>query len=133
MQSHPGWFDVGGGKLTTYRLMAREVVDRMLKTTKRPGTACRTANEPLLDENQRLRGYSAIIPPALTEDAVRHYCENEWAQHLDDVMIRRTRWHYYLRDAQEIAEKVTGWMGETLGWDSRTRRQELDRYRAIED
>ena len=133
MQSHPGWFDVGGGKLTPYRLMAREVVDHLLKTMKRPATACLTANEPLLDENQRLRDYSGIIPPALSEDAVRHYCENEWAKHLDDVMIRRTRWHYYVREAREIAEKVAAWMGETLGWDSATCRHELDRYRAIED
>jgi glycerol-3-phosphate dehydrogenase len=30
---------------------------------------------------------------------VEHYCTNEWAVHLDDVMVRRTSWHYYHRDA----------------------------------
>ena len=25
----PGWFDVAGGKLTTYRLMAEQTVDRV--------------------------------------------------------------------------------------------------------
>jgi glycerol-3-phosphate dehydrogenase len=27
--SEPGWFDVAGGKLTTYRLMAEQTVDRV--------------------------------------------------------------------------------------------------------
>ena len=31
--------------------------------------------------------------------AVEHYVAREWAVHLDDVMVRRTSWHYYFRDA----------------------------------
>jgi hypothetical protein len=38
-----------------------------------------------------------------------------------------------VRDVDDIADKVSAWMGESLGWDSRACRQEMDRYRAIKD
>ncbi|HRD05718.1 MAG TPA: glycerol-3-phosphate dehydrogenase/oxidase, partial [Verrucomicrobiota bacterium] len=50
----PGWWDVAGGKLTTYRLMAEQTVDQIVRKLKKlKGTAvavapCRTAREPLL-------------------------------------------------------------------------------------
>src|SRR5215212_10183779 len=34
--THPGWLDVAGGKLTTYRLMAEQTVDEAVQYTKRP-------------------------------------------------------------------------------------------------
>jgi glycerol-3-phosphate dehydrogenase len=36
---------------------------------------------------------------------------------LDDVMLRRSSWHYYHRDSQVIADQVVGWMAELLGWE----------------
>ena len=65
--------------------------------------------------------------------AVRHYLEKEWARHLDDIMIRRTRWHYYHRDAAELTEQVAGWMAEYLGWNQEERQAEIERYRQIPD
>ncbi len=43
----PGWFDVAGGKLTTYRLIGEQVVDRLLKHMGKKSPPCRTAEEPL--------------------------------------------------------------------------------------
>ena len=44
----PGWLDVAGGKLTTYRLIGEQVVDRLLKHMGKKAPPCRTAEEPLL-------------------------------------------------------------------------------------
>jgi glycerol-3-phosphate dehydrogenase len=63
-------------------------------------------------------------------EAVGHYCAKEWAVHLDDVMLRRTGWHYYLRNAGEVAQEVAGWMAEIFGWDAAQQAAELARYRS---
>jgi glycerol-3-phosphate dehydrogenase len=123
----PGWWDVTGGKLTTYRLMAEQTVDRVAGALSRQTPRCRTAEEPLLPAADT-EGLSAVVPPPATERAVEHYCRNEWARHLDDVMIRRTYWHHYRADRQEIAPSVAGWMAQALGWDPATTAAELAVY-----
>jgi glycerol-3-phosphate dehydrogenase len=130
----PGWWDVAGGKLTTYRLMAEQTVDQLVKMLRSAGSfrdearPCRTADEPLLP-GAETEGLSGILPPECSRRVVEHYCAREWAVHLDDVMVRRTSWHYYSPDAALVAERVSGWMAELLGWPEQTRREELDRYR----
>ena len=124
----PGWLDVAGGKLTTYRLIAQQTVDRLFGCLKRTSPPCRTAEEPLL-EGQEDGGLSGIVPPPVSAQAVEHTCHGEWAVHLDDVMIRRTSWHYYLDDAHEVAQQVAGWMADIFTWDQPRREAELARYR----
>ncbi len=125
--SEPGWFDVAGGKLTTYRRIAEQVVDRIVRYQGRKAGPCRTATEPL-----RMPGEAAtpggILPPPVGVDLVEHYCRREWAVHLDDVMIRRTGWHYYHAGAAEIAGEVAGWMAAALNWDATRQEAELKRY-----
>ena len=129
----PYWWDVAGGKLTTYRLMAQQTVDRVvgslktLKNSSRKIAPCRTAEEPLLSPAET-EGISGILPPEISRDVVRHFCANEWAVHLDDVMIRRTRWHYYFADASERAHRVADWMAEFWDWPEAIRAEELKRY-----
>jgi glycerol-3-phosphate dehydrogenase len=123
----PGWWDVAGGKLTTYRLMGEQTVDQIVKKLKREASRCRTAQEPLLPTAET-GGVSGILPPELSRKTVEHYVGREWAVHLDDVMVRRTSWHYYFADAPRIAERVADWMGELLGWSRETRSAELERY-----
>jgi glycerol-3-phosphate dehydrogenase len=72
---------------------------------------------------------SGILPPEFGRRPVEHYVAREWAVHLDDVMVRRTGWHYYFRDAAAKAEQVAAWMGELLGWTQAQQAAELDRYR----
>jgi glycerol-3-phosphate dehydrogenase len=129
----PGWWDVAGGKLTTYRLMAEETVDQIVKELKganalerEPGS-CRTAMERLLPVEQT-EGVSGILPPECSRRLVEHFCYNEWAVHLVDVMLRRTSWHQYRRDAEQVAERVASWMAELLGWSEEARSGELERY-----
>ena len=46
---------------------------------------------------------------------MEHYVAREWAVHLDDVMVRRTSWHYYFRDAAAKAQQVAGLDGRVAG------------------
>jgi glycerol-3-phosphate dehydrogenase len=165
-QPHPGWLDVAGGKLTTYRLIAEQTVDRLLIFLGRRGQSCRTAEEPLLtfesggqaflpvkeetDKNvyppevpmgtipfsvrenrDSLQQVSGILPPPRDREIVAFYCRNEWAVHLDDIMIRRTSWHYESRSPEEGAPLVAAWMAEELDWDAARQDAELGRYRVL--
>jgi glycerol-3-phosphate dehydrogenase len=123
----PGWFDVAGGKLTTYRLIAEQTVDRLFKFLGRKSPPCRTAEEPLIKDSE-LKGESGILPPPVSRELVEHYCTREWAVHLDDVMIRRTNWHYYLDDPLQTAQQVAAWMAEICAWDAAKQGAELARY-----
>jgi len=126
----PGWLDVAGGKLTTYRLMAEQTVDLVLRYLGRPHVPCPTAEERLLAP-EAVEGRSGIIPPSVTREVVGHYVEREWAMHLDDVMVRRTSWHYYLEDRPEAARRVAGWMAEAAGWGAERTGAELAAYEAL--
>lgn len=130
----PGWWDVAGGKLTTYRLIAEQATDRILKEKafehsagNKKWTECRTAKEPLLPASE-IQGLSGILPPRFEKRAVAHYCTNEWALHLDDVMVRRTSWQHYLPAPAQRAEEVSRWMGDSLNWSEAARQSELESY-----
>jgi len=132
----PGWWDVTGGKLTTHRLMAEQVVDQIVLSLKKSATAtaavapCRTAVEPLLPASDT-QNISGILPPEFCRRAVQHYCAHEWAVHLEDVMVRRTSWYQYERDAAQKAVQVADWMSELLGWTPAQRAAELQHYHAF--
>lgn len=123
----PGWWDVTGGKLTTYRLMAEQTVDRLLQNLGRPAVRCRTAHEPLLADEAAAK-FSGILPAAFGREAVSHFQRNEWAITLADVMIRRSGWHYYYRDAAAKAVQVADWMAENARWSAPQRSSELAAY-----
>lgn len=123
----PGWLDVAGGKLTTYRLIAQQVVDRLVKHLNLRKAPCRSATLPLL-ELSRVGQFSGIRPPEVIHEVVRHCCREEWAEHLDDLMLRRTGWHFYYKQTDQIADQAVAWMAEEKGWDDTRRQQELDRY-----
>ena len=124
----PGWLDVAGGKLTTYRRIAQQAVDRIVGHLGRKVEPCRTADEPLLEPSE-VAPTSGVLPPPVGRDIVVHACENEWAVHLDDILLRRTGWHYYLPESDAVAEQTADWMAQHLGWDTAARAAELARYR----
>ncbi|MEO6034286.1 MAG: glycerol-3-phosphate dehydrogenase/oxidase [Verrucomicrobiota bacterium] len=126
----PFWWDVAGGKLTTYRLMAEQAVDQIVRKLGGNFSRCRTASEALLPPGE-VAGVSGIVPPHFCKSAVEHFCLHEWVQHLDDIMIRRTSWHYYFRDADARALEAAEWMQEILGWDRSRKAVELLRYRGF--
>ena len=125
----PGWFDVAGGKLTTYRLMAEQTVDRIVKHLDLKAKDCTTEHEPLLPADET--AFSRVVPPAVSRDAVEHYCRAEWAVHLDDVMVRRSSWQHYHADSDAIARQVCEWMAASLNWTPEQAAAELQRYESL--
>jgi glycerol-3-phosphate dehydrogenase len=75
--------------------------------------------------------FSGIRPPEVIHEVVRHCCREEWAEHLDDLMLRRTGWHYYYKQSDQIAQQAAAWMAEEKGWDEPRRQEELERYRRL--
>jgi glycerol-3-phosphate dehydrogenase len=137
----PSWWDMAGGKLTTYRLMGEQTVDQIVKGLlglqwlgglHGEVGRCRTAEEPLLPPAETV-GVSGILPPEFSRNAVQHYVAREWAVHLDDVMVRRTSWHHYFRDAAARAQQVAVWMAELLSWTEAQRAAEIACYCHIEE
>ena len=125
----PGWWDVAGGKLTTYRLMAEQTVEAILRS--RPQARrreCRTAIEPLLPPSGTAN-ISGILPPDFSRAIVEHFVTREWAVHLDDVMVRRTSWRQYCQDWEEKATRAAAWMGGMLDWSPERRAAEIERCR----
>lgn len=124
----PDWWDVSGGKLTTYRLMAEQTVDRIVAGLGGTRQPCRTALEPLISpEDAR---FSGIEPAPFSAEAVAHFVQHEWAESLEDVMIRRSGWHYHFRHAAENATQVADWMAAAIGWNAQQTKQALANYRA---
>ncbi len=109
--SEPGWWDITGGKLTTYRLMAEQAVDQVARHLGVTSAPCRTAVEPLLG-TEEATSFSGILPAPFTREAVAHYVHHEWAVQLDDVMQRRSGWHYCERESAARREQVAAWMAE---------------------
>ena len=128
--SHPGWWDVTGGKLTTYRLMAEEAVDSIAKYLDVKTPPCSTARTPLVEGGQTA-ALSGILPPPVSESAVIYFCQVEGAHHLDDVMIRRTSWRHYYHNHLELATNVARWMAAELAWGHEQVESELQRYRRL--
>lgn len=108
-QPEPGWWDVAGGKLTTYRLMAEQTVDQIARFLGGSFGKCETADRPLLPEVET-RGISGIVPPQPTRELVEHFIRNEWARGVEDVMARRTSWNLYCPDPQNVRKQVDQWM-----------------------
>jgi glycerol-3-phosphate dehydrogenase len=107
----PGLTTIAGGKYTTYRVMAADLIDAVA-----PGTRSVTRDVPLVDREG---------------DDVAYACTHEGALHLDDVLERRTRLALTAPDrGLAAAEPVAAAMAEALGWSPERTRREVDAYRA---
>ena len=107
----PGLTTIAGGKYTTYRVMAADLIDAVA-----PGTQSVTRDVPLVDREA---------------DDVAYACTHELALHLEDVLERRTRLALTAPDrGLAAAEPAAAAMAEALGWSPERTRQEVDAYRA---
>ena len=141
--SSSGLVSVTGGKWTTYRAMAQDVLDRCAVAgllTGQPGP-CRTAEFPLvgaagfvgtgnsLAGEQGLQAYGAEAPAVqalpgadnllgsgLTEAMVRFAVRHEYARTVEDVLARRSRMLFLdARAAAALAPQVAALMEEETG------------------
>ncbi|KAF0810514.1 glycerol-3-phosphate dehydrogenase [Alcanivorax sp. S71-1-4] len=134
--THDGVITVSGGKLTTFRvialdaLLAATLIDRQ--------TYRRLLNTP------RLFRQAPPLPAGLGHplhawpqgealgEQVRWVLDNEMVQHLDDLMLRRTRLGNLLPDGG--ATTLVGLRAQIcaqLGWDEARWQAELTRYQGI--
>lgn len=155
-----GLISIAGGKLTTFRPMARQALamalgdrhEALLRDDQQPvftpaPKMPKPAAMPTLTW-ERLGGYYGPDRQALVEEGATDeiagtgmlWAELEWAcrheqiQHLDDLMLRRSRLGLVLRDGgaavlPEVRERCQQW----LGWDDSRWKQEQKRYLAIHD
>jgi len=160
----PGLVTVSGGKLTTFRVIAFDVLERVLKDqlgrhagvrVKDFGQAFFTSNHYVASHlsqlsgrvRRRLSGRYGIkafelvsSSDAVTlESTVGHseisWAEIEWAikhesvQHLDDLMLRRTRLGNVMPNLDSQSwSKIKHLMMHHLGWSESVWHDELERY-----
>jgi glycerol-3-phosphate dehydrogenase len=150
---------VTGGKLTTYRRMAADAVDEIMKMLELGGRS-RTKKVKLHGAtgwdapdlpapfNTRYGGDArSVLALARAEhdlgepivsglDYVRaeviHAARNEMALTVDDILSRRTRARLLARDASaDAADDVAALMAAELGWDATEQRRQVEHYRAL--
>ncbi|HWM11484.1 MAG TPA: glycerol-3-phosphate dehydrogenase C-terminal domain-containing protein, partial [Solirubrobacteraceae bacterium] len=133
----PGLTTIAGGKYTTYRVMAADLVDAAGRALGgvRPS---RTREVPLVGHDDELAALIAADPSlgeplegAHARAEVVHACTHEGALHLEDVLERRTRLALTAPDrGLAAAEPAAALMAGALGWSAARTRDEVERYRA---
>ncbi len=122
----PGFFSIGGGKLTTYRSMAERVVDDVEGYLAARKSPCRTHKEPLA-------GTDEPVPMARTTlDATElDAClDSECALTVADVMERRIRANIFATDnGLTQLEQVAAQLGRRLGWNDERIAREMATHR----
>ncbi|AZG14024.1 glycerol-3-phosphate dehydrogenase/oxidase [Cupriavidus pauculus] len=157
--SRAGLITVTGGKWTTYRKMAEDVIETAIQRQMLPAAPCRTASLPLhgatgmpddlppansgspdryygadLPLVRALPGTDATIVPAsgLTEAHVRFAARHELARRVEDVLGRRNRALFLdARAALAGAPRVAEILAEELGHDAAWQARELEDFGAL--
>jgi glycerol-3-phosphate dehydrogenase len=130
IEHHDGSVTITGGKLTTYRVMARQVVD-VVQRVLGAGDGRGRADRRLLPDDIRAMNALCESSPELRAEIVaglpyrmgemRWGVERELACTLGDLLIRRTHLAFETPDnGRAAARRVSAF----LGWDAK----ELDRY-----
>lgn len=159
-----GLISIAGGKLTTFRLIAREALIRGLNGEER----LRPGNDPVFRQNvppqrpsnishqnwQRLTGFygsdlSAVMQAGTTEPVhdemasgavpgrllwaeVVWACMQEDVEHLDDLMLRRTRLGLIVPEGgKTLLPKIKEHCLDALGWDDEQWHAEEARYSTL--
>lgn len=115
---------VVGGKYTTYRAIAAEVIEA-LGATRAP---CRTDSTPLPAYRPAPSGEQLSAVPDVWESDVRYACEQEMACTLADVMRRRTPLALTRHGGAEMAWKVAGQMRRYRGWSEAELKAQVKAY-----
>ena len=124
---------ITGGKLTTYRVMAKEVVDAAREILRMPPRRAATGNRPLPGSERASvdagREVEVGLPYRLND--LRIAVERELACTLGDLLIRRTHIAYETRDnGRATARRVADFVGPLLEWSAAVRDREIARYDA---
>ncbi len=147
--SPSGLVSVAGGKWTTYRHMARQIVDQAESVARLARRASPTArlhlhgatagpsddvlgtDRPLADT---LPGAGVALHPhlSLTEAEVRHAVRFELARDVEDILARRHRALFVdARAASEAADAVAAILADELGWTTDQRRERTKAFHQL--
>lgn len=153
--SRSGLVTVTGGKWTTYRRMAQDVLDTAIEKHLLPAAACRTESLPLHgkpDEPAARPGtpdsyYGADLPAlralpgnehmlvaasGLTEAHVRYAARFELARAIEDVLARRNRALFLdARAALAAAPEVARILADELGYDDTWKAATLKEFESL--
>ena len=132
-ETSSGMVTITGGKLTTWRRMAKMTVDRIVESDARDAP-CRTHEIPLGQaiepgELERVAGVVEGLPDLLAEAV--HGVRREQARGIGDVLLRRTRLGLLAArqvTAADTLERVAAALAEELGWDAARRAAEITRF-----
>lgn len=127
----PGMVTITGGKLTTYRVMAADVVDAARVMLRMPRRRPTTGARPLPAMSAPREGREVEVGlPYLMSD-MRFAVEQEMACTLGDLLIRRTHVAFETRDhGRAAARRVAGFVAPLMNWDATAREREIARYEA---
>lgn len=135
-----GMINVSGGKLTTYRAMAEEIVDCVENELGRKPTKCTTAEVELpgAERSERVAAMIKSDPTAgvcvvphlpYTIADLRYAIENEMALTLSDLLMRRTRIAFETPDhGVGVAATVADAVAAVASWDKYQRAAQIDAY-----
>ena len=147
--SAAGLVTVAGGKWTTYRRMAEDVIDHAAGSAGLPPHPCPTARlalhgspgAPCADgygtdraEIDRLPGATRRLHPAFTlsEAEVRHGARHEQAREVEDMLARRHRALFVDAPAAiEAAPAVAAILADELGWSARRTAESEEAFRRV--
>jgi glycerol-3-phosphate dehydrogenase len=112
---------VAGGKYTTFRVMARDVLERAKHRVGRGALPIRDSREPLP------RPFAASHDiEAMTAFAA----QSEFARRIEDVVRRRSTLWLTPDRGRVAAPTVAAVLARTWGWDERRTRDEMDLFHA---
>lgn len=91
--SKGGLITVSGGKWTTYRKMAEDVINRAIQAADLPPKVCVTKSLPIQPPSEKIITTSPLhdISSSYTTEYIRYFIEKEMAMTVEDILARRTR------------------------------------------
>ncbi len=119
---------VVGGKYTTYRVIAQQVVDAVYGVLHAPAPPCRTAEVPLPNRRPAVAGEKIFAAPEVHTSDIAHACQQEMAVTLGDVMRRRTSLALSRAGGPEIAWRVARLMAPLMKWSADDERAQFEQY-----
>lgn len=132
-RSQSGLISVLGGKWTTYRKMASDVMKKVQRLSPHPISIADTRMLRLTDFNQPLR--SACIEE-MEDDSlttfVQHEIDHSMCMTVEDFLSRRTRQLLLnARFASAIAPKIAAIMAAKLGYDKDWERNQIESFQLL--
>jgi glycerol-3-phosphate dehydrogenase len=133
--SESGLVTITGGKWTTYRKMARDVINKAIRSGNLPFRRCRTRSIKLITGKKiATKESSALLHPdfPFTKADIMYAIHHEMACTLEDILARRIRLLFLdVRIALEIAPMVCRVLQKELGHDELWYESQLTTFRSL--